>query len=262
MECSVFFREDGEDPIGSEPLIVRVTLLSKVQGFAFWVILLPLLFLKENRACKAGWIFLPFYAWMGLVAGAIAWTGPHGLGDVCGMLVPLQAVLAGLFLAGQRIQKWNGWLVLLAVIVFATLVHGVWMWIGPVENALYFASASSILFLLILVSFLLARLFCRRRYGGLRLSMGLLAAALLVSVLPMAVIAMVFRGAFWGGIGTMLAEMAIPSLLAGLIIYLLLMSFLAVPLSTEFFRSRLCGLLKLRRNVPTVVPLPEPTAQT
>ena len=63
---------------------------------------------------------------------------------------------------------------------------------------------------------------------------------------------MQFSEAGIAGLGMMLVGMAISIVLVGLLIYLVLLSFLAVPLSTEFYRARLCGLLKLKRDVPPV----------
>ena len=48
------------------------------------------------------------------------------------------------------------------------------------------------------------------------------------------------------------------AVIVGLIVYVLLLSFLAVPLSTEFYRARLCGLLKLKREAPFVLEPPAP----
>lgn len=263
MECSVFFADDGADPIASEPLIVRVTLLSKVKGFAFWVILLPLLLLRENRARKALWILLPYYVWMGLATGASALTGRYGMGTAFGTVIPLLALLGGLLLLGQRIQKWNGWIVLLAAILFAALVHGIWIWTGMAENLSFSAIASGILCLVVLVSFLLARLCCRRRYGGAELALFLLLFVMLVTMLFLSIVAillfMQFSEAGIAGLGMMLVGMAISIVLVGLIIYLVLLSFLTVPLSSEFYRSRLCGLLKLKRDAPPAIEPPVPS---
>lgn len=268
MECSVFFSDDGEDPIGSEPLIVRITLLSKVKDFALWVILLPLLLLRENRARKALWILLPYYFWMALVAGAGMLAGAFGLGAAAGTLSPLLVFLGGFLLIGQRIQRWNGWLVLLAAILFSALVHGIWIWSDPVDPVYYFGIASAVLSLLVLVSFVLTRLCCRRRYGAVKVPLFLLLWTLVACVGVLLAIAVGMSMSFdemgMGGtkILLMLAGMAVWFTAIGFAIYLVVLSFLVVPLSTEFYRSRLCGLLKLKRDVPTVVPLPtSPAAQ-
>lgn len=266
MECSVFFGDDGAESIGSEPLVVRITLLSKVKSFALWVILLPLLLLRENRARKALWILLPYYFWMALVAGASTLGGPFGLGTAFGTVIPLLVFLGGFLLLGQRIQKGNGWLVLLAAVLFVAVVHGIWIWSGPVEPVQYFAVASAVLSLLVLVSFVLARLCCRRRYGGVKLSLFLLLFLVVACVGVLSAIAvgmsMPFDESSMGGrsILLMLAGMAVWFTVIGFAIYLIALSFLVVPLATEFYRSRLCGLLKLKRDVPTVVPLPPPSA--
>jgi len=249
LECSVFYGDGGADPIASEPLIVRVTLLSKLKGFAFWAILLPLLLLRENRARKAPWIFLPYGVWLGVAAGAGVWENVFG--GLFHVLVPMSAILAGLFLLGQRSPARNGWLVLLAAILFAALVHGIWIWLAPVEYAFYFAIASAVLFLLVLVALLLTRLCCGRRYGSARISLFLLLAVQLVAMAILSCAAyLMFPGAEMGNRTQMLLGMVVPAALTGLFIYLFLMSFLAIPFSAEFYRARLCGLLKLRRNVP------------
>ncbi len=258
MECSVFYEDEKASPIASEPLIVRVTLFSKLRGLLFWVVLLPFLLLRENRSLKALWIFLPYYAWLGIGVGLGGlWRMPSEL------LIPLPAILCGVFLAGQRILRWNGWLVLLATVLFAALVHLVWFLGGQVEYAIYSAVGSGILCLVALISLLLARVCCRGRYGALKLALFLLPIAMIITqLIVMGTAFLMFRkhaGAGFGGMTMMLMRMAIPAGVAGLIIYLQLLSFLAVPFSTEFYRQRLCGLLKLKRAAPPVLePPPEP----
>ena len=264
MECSVFFGEGEDGPIASEPLFVRVTLLSKLKDFALWVILLPLLLLPENRSRKALWILVPYYFWMGLGALAMALAGPYGMGTLTGVAVPLLVFLGAIFLLGERLRKRNGWLVFLAAILFHALILGIWTWTGAAESAAYVAVASSVLLLLVLVSLALARLFCRRRYGGVKLSLFLLLVVLLVFLVVLACIAIplfLFHGSsagVFGGWLKMLLGLFASILAIGFAVYLVLLSFLVVPLSTEFYRSRLCGLLKLGRSVPTVIPLPRP----
>lgn len=248
--------------MASEPLFVRVTLLSKLKDFAFWAILLPLLLLPENRSRKALWILVPYYAWMGFVAAVGAWSGPFALGQAFGTVMPLLAFLGGILLLAERFRNRNGWMVLLASILFSALIHGAWIWSGPVEPIPYFAVASAVLFLLVLVSIVLARLFCRRRYGGVKLSLFLLLAVLLVFLvvltcvtIPMFLIHGSSAGVFGGWLKMLVGQLA-AFLAIGFAVYLVLLSFLVVPLSTEFYRSRLCGLLKLGRSIPTVIPLP------
>ena len=249
LECSIFYNEEGGDPFASEPLIVRVTLLSKLKGVAFWMILLPFLLLKENRTAKALWVFLPYFVWLGIAAGLGAWL----VGGVAGMIIPLPAILSILLLAGERMRRWSGGKVLLGVLLCAVLAHVVWACAGEAENLPYSAIGSAVLFLLVLVSFLLARLCCRREYGGAKLALCLLPAILVLALLAATAAAGVM---FWvfqdAGFVGLLVEVLIPAVLTGLAVYLLVLSFLAVSFSTEFYRSRLCGLLKLRRNVPPV----------
>ena len=260
MECSVFFDGEGGDLIASEPLRIRVTLFSKLRGHLFWGILLPFLLLKENRTRQVLWIFLPFAAWVGIAAGAGAlWGAP---GEV---MTLLPVFLCGLFLAGHRSQGRSGWAVLGAAAGFAAVIHGGWIWTGQAEGAMYAALGSGILFLVAAGSFLLARLCCRRRYAALPLAMFLLLFVLLGSVLLAMVAAFLmflrFAETGMGSLAMMLAGMAVPAVLIGAVLYLLLLSFLAVPFSSEFYRSRLCGLLKLKREAPPAVPPPWPAAR-
>ena len=249
MECSVFTNENGEDLIDSEPLIVRITVLTKLKSFVVWLIPLPFLFLKENRSRKALWIFLPYYAWLGIALGLNA-----GLGGVGELLAPLLATLCLLFLIGQRCQRWNGGLVLLAAVLLAALVLLGGYFIGQFESGPYAAAGSAVLFLLALLSTLLARLCCRRRYGALRFSLFLSAFVLLVTLLAAVGIAALkflqFGGESFADVAWMLAGMVVSSLPIGLAVDLLLLSFLAVPFSTGFYGSRLRGLLKVAPAVP------------
>ncbi len=259
MECSVFFNEDGDDLIESEPLIIRITVLTKLRSLVVWLILLPFLLLKENRSWKALWIFLPYYVWLGMATGLSVVL--FGMGD---LLIPLLATLGILFLVGQRCQRWNGGLVLLAAILLAvTTLLGAYS-IGQFAAGLSSAVGSAVLFLLVFLSTLLARLCCRRRYSGLRFALFLLAFVLLLILLTAVGLASLmylqFSEAGIAGMGVMLAGVVISSLLAGLVLYLLLLSFLAVPFSTEFYGLRLRGLLKVAPAMPPVAPPPPPTA--
>ena len=251
MECSVFFREEGEEPIASETLVVRVSLWSKFKGQLFWVLLLPLLLLKENRTWKAAGILLPYYAWRGLVAGAMsAWL--HGLGVVFGAAIPLLAILGGILLLGGRLQKRGGGKVLLAALAWAALVQGIWIWEKPVEYAVPFAVVSSVVFLLVVVALALTRLCLRRRYGGWKLALCPLPILLALAELAMVAASGTVKALFgvpadWG---TIFMEGTPPALGAGLVVHLVLLSFLAAPLASEFHRARLCGILKLKRDVP------------
>ena len=259
MECSVFYGDEGDDLLGSEPLIVRITPLSKLKGFLCWVVLLPFLFLKENRTRKALWIFLPYYAWMGVAAGM------GGLGSMGGTVVSLAATLGGLLLAGQRLGKRPGGIVALAAIFGHALAGAMVVWSGQAESLAVSAMGVGVLALFIPVLFSLARLFCRRRYGGPKLALGLLAALLLcvipLTALVVGLIFMQFGEAMPGNWAMMLMGTTIPAFLCSLAIYAVLMSFLAVPFSSEFYRARLCGLLKLKRDVsPAIAPPPVPLA--
>ena len=254
MECSVFYGDEGDDVLGSEPLIVRITPLSKLKGFVFWVILLPFLFLKENRARKALWIFLPYYAWIGLAAGV------GGFGSMGGAVVSLAATLGGLLLAGRRFQTRPGGIVVMAAIFGHVLASAMVVWSGQAESLVVSAVGSGVLALFVPVLFSLARLFCRRRYGGKKLALGLL-FALMLCVIPLTVLVVglvfaQFGGAMPGDAAMMLLGMTIPVALFSLAIYAVLLSFLAVPFSTEFYRARLCGLLKLKRDVPPAIEPP------
>jgi hypothetical protein len=249
LECSVFFNEDGDDLIGSEPLVIRITLLTKLRSLVVWLILLPFLLLKENRTWKALWIFLPYYAWLLMATGLSAVSS--GMGD---LLIPLLATLGILFLVGQRCQRWSGGLVLLAVLVLAVATHLGAYALGQFTNGLFSAVGSAVLFLLVVVATLLARLCCRRRYSGLRFALFLLAFVLLLTLLAVVCVVSLmylqFNEAGIAGLAMMLAGMAISSLLAGGVLYLLLLSFLAVPFSTEFYGLRLRGLLKVAPAMP------------
>jgi hypothetical protein len=258
LECSVFFNEDGDDLIGSEPLVIRITLLTKLRSLVVWLILLPFLLLRENRSWKALWIFLPYYGWLGMAAGLSVVL--HGMGD---LLIPLLATLGILFLVGQRCQRWSGGRVLLAAILIAVATLLGAYAIGQFTNGLFSAVGSAVLFLLVLVATLLARLCCRRRYGALRFALFLLAFVLLLTLLAAAGFASLmylqFSEAGIAGLAMMLAGVVISSLLAGFVLYLLLLSFLAVAFSTEFYGLRLRGLLKVAPAVPPVAPPPPPT---
>ena len=41
----MFYKDEGEDLIASEPLLVRVSLFSKLGSSLFWLVLLPFLLL-------------------------------------------------------------------------------------------------------------------------------------------------------------------------------------------------------------------------
>ena len=255
MECSVFFSEDGDDLIGSEPLIIHITVLTKLRNFVVWLILLPFLFLKENRSRKALWIFLPYYAWLLIATGLSA--GFSGIGDV---LVPLPATLSILFLIGQRCQRWSGGLVLLAAILLGALTLLGGYFIGQSANGLYATVGAGVLFLLVLVSTLLARLCCRRRYSALRFALFVLAFVLLLTLLSAVGIAstmyLQFNDEGLAGLAMILAGVVMSSLMTGTAIYMLVLSFLAVPFSTEFYGVRLRGLLKVSPPVPPAPPPP------
>lgn len=229
-----------------------------MKGLVFWVVLLPFLILKENRTRKALWIFLPYYAWMGVAAGV------GGFSSMGGAVVSLAATLGGLLLAGRRLGKRHGGIVALAAVFGHALAGALVVWSGQAESLAVSAMGSGVLALLVPVLFALARLFYRRRYGGPKLALGLL-AALLLCVVPLAalVVGLVFAqfGDAMGSWPMMLMGTAIPAALFSLAIYAVLMSFLAVPFSTEFYRARLCGLLKLKRDVPPAIePPPVPFA--
>ena len=256
MECSVCFSEDGDDLIGSEPLIIHITVLTKLRNFVVWLILLPFLFLKENRSLKALWILLPYYVWLLIATGLSSVFS--GLGDA---LVPLPATLGILFLAGQRCQRWSGGLVLVATILLAglTLLGG--YFIGQFANGLYATVGAAVLILLVLVATLLARLCCRRQYSGLRFALFLLAFVLLLTLLSAVSMAsfmyLQFSDEGIAGLVLMLAGVVMSSLMAATSIYMLVLSFLAVPFATEFYGIRLRGLLKVT-SAPAIPPPPPP----
>ena len=255
MECSVFFSEDGGDLIGSEPLIIHITVLTKLRNFVVWLILLPFLFLKENRTRKALWIFLPYYAWLLIATGLSA--AFSGTGDV---LVPLPTTLCILFLIGQRCQRWSGGLVLGSFILIAVLAHLGVYFIGQFVHGVAAAVGSGVLFLLVLVAALLARLCCRRRYSALRFALFLLAFVILLTLVSAVGIASLmylqFSDEGLAGLAMMLAGVVMTSLMTGAAIYMLVLSFLAVPFSTEFYGVRLRGLLKVSSAIPQPPPPP------
>lgn len=229
-----------------------------MKGLVFWVVLLPFLFLKENRTRKALWVFLPYYAWMGVAAAV-------GVGSMGGAVVSLAANLGGLLLAGRRLGKRHGGIVALAAVFGHALASAMVVWSGQAESLAVSAMGSGVLALLVPVLFALARLFCRRRYGGPKLALGLLAALLLcvvpLTALVVGLVFVQFGEALSSNAAMMLLGMTIPVALFSLAIYAVLMSFLAVPFATEFYRARLCGLLKLKRDVPPAVePPPVPFA--
>ena len=247
--------------IAAEPLKVRVTWWTKLGGHLFWVILLPLFGLKENRRWKALWVLLPYVAWLGIAAGIGATGWP---GDV---LMPLPTVLGGLMLLGGRFEKGHGGLVLLAAIGIAVLVHGVWVVSGAAQTAGFSIIGSSVLFGVALVAMLLARWGCRGRYRPVRLSLLLLLATLLVMLLAAigvpACFAMAGGEKVWEAMRSVVTEMLVPVAVAGLVIFGLLLSFLGVAFSTEFYRRRLSSLLKLKRDVrPGTEPPPMPVAHS
>jgi hypothetical protein len=254
LECSVFFSEDGDDLIGSEPLIIHITVLTKLRNFVAWLILLPLLFLKENRSWKALWILLPYYAWLGIATGLSAVFS--GMGDV---LVPLPATLCILFLVGQRCQRWSGGLVLISFILIAVLTHLGGHFIGQFAHGFAAAVGSAVLFLLVLVATLLARLCCRRQYSALRFALFLLAFVMLLTLLAAVGIAstvyLQFSDEGIAGLALMLMGVVMSSLVTGTAVYMLLLSFLAVPFSTEFYGVRLRGLLKVSSGSPPPPPV-------
>lgn len=235
-------------------MIIHITVLTKLRSFVVWLILLPFLFLKENRAWKALWIFLPYYVWLGIATGLSA--GFSGMGDV---LVPLPATLCILFLIAQRCQRWSGGLVLLASILLAALTLLGGYFIGQFANGLYAMVPAAVLFLLVLVSTLLARRCCRRRYRALRFALFLLAFVLLLTLLAAVGVASLaylqFSEEGLAGLALMLAGVVMSSLMIGMAIYMLLLSFLAVPFSTEFYGIRLRGLLKVSSAIPPPPPV-------
>ena len=256
MECTVFFEGEDGDLITSEPLEIHITLFTKLKGVLFWLILFPCLLLKENRSLKILWAFLPCAVWLGISFGFELLTGLPGE-----ILVPVPMILCGLLLCGARFQSWSGRQSLLVAVLVAALFHGIWMWAGNVENLAFSAIGSGILFLVVLVSLVLARLACRGKYSAVKSSLILLPVVLVVTVGLVLVIGLLFallEGELSNAIkAEFLLAMLAPIAVAGTIVYGMMISFLLVPFLSEFHRERLCGLLKLRRN-PCLASEPPP----
>ena len=246
LECTVFYEGKDGDVLASEPLLVRATLFSKLKGYLFWGILLPLLLLKENRNMRALWAFLPYAAWIGVAAGIDAWVGLPG-----GMLVPVPMIFCGLLLAGARFRNWNGWVSVLGAALMGAAIHGAWILAGKAEAMPFSAIGSGCVFLAAAVALAAARLACRGRYGAGRLSLALLPAALLATAAVVAGIVFTMAAVEGEQVQTgMILELLVPAAIAGLIVYGMLMSFMAIAFLSAFHRERLCWLLKLERNVP------------
>ncbi len=252
MECEAFFEGEGGDLVASTPVTIRITPLSKIKAYGFWVLPLLLLAWKPNRSRKALWILVPYYLWLLLQSGiaSLMWFG-----EIAGLAPPVLATLCGLFLLAPLVRRWNGWLVLLGAIAFTLGVHLAWGWMNRVEHWLYLGIVSSVLCVVMLVSAALARRCCRGVLRRVRLALCLLPAVVLVTLVGLMATALGFLVSF-GEMGitmaSALASVLIPGLIVGLILYMVLLSFLIVPFATVFYRERLGLLLKLK--------LPEPPA--
>lgn len=259
MECTVFFEGEDGDLITSEPLEVRITLFTKLKGVLFWLILFPCLLLKENRSLKILWALLPCAAWLGISFGVELLTGLPGE-----ILVPVPMILCGLLLCGARFQAWSGRQSLLVTVLVSALFHGIWMWAGNAESLPFSAIVSGILFLVVLVSLVLARLACRGKYSAVKFSIILLPVVMALTVGLVLVIGLLFvlaQGELQSVLeGGFLLAMIMALAVEGLIVYGMIISFLMVPFLSGFHRDRLCGLLKLRRNsCPVSEPPPLPS---
>ena len=241
--------EAGALPV-SEPLTVRVTMFSQFRRLLLWGLPLSLLVLRENRTRKALWALLPCYAWLGIGAGFDLLDG--GIGEVA---APMAIFLGGLLLLGKRIGSRSGGGVVLLAAVWAGLIHGVQFAAGAADNWPFTAMASGLLCLQALLGFGLARLCCRRRYGALRLALFLLPLMVSTTLLVLLGVALVMILPDAGPhAGMILIGVTGSSLVAGGLIYVLHLSFLAVPFASEFHRERLCALLKLKREPPPLPP--------
>jgi len=248
LECFSFYGTEEESLIPAKPCVLDISLISKLTGFLFFVILWPLWLLKENRKRGALWIFLPYYAWFVLAIALESLVGE----EAGGSLMPLLAILAGVLLMGCWSQAWNGRTVLLAVVAYGTLIQLVWTFLGTFEQRLTVSLANAVLLLLVVFSLFLARLGCRGQYNRLKLTLFLLVAMLLSSMPIVVCLAYMaytkMGGAELFGLGTMLLGSLVGGLVAGGALFLLVLSFLAVPFFNEFYRQRLCWILKLERG--------------
>ncbi len=227
-----------------------------------WLAILALMLLKSNRCGSAWWIWVPLglvggLAWLPeavleylpsadrriflesisalgfgaaavwLLAGWVAWK--HRMLALVGILVPLGAFAALAFLIRQGFEEMEGEAVPLGVFVAVST-------------------------LVISVALTLAGLVCRGRYGGLQLSLWLVAA---LAVLWLLVFGPFFLIATIAG----LSDFPFSLLLAAVGVasgstFGVVLPFLVLSFANGFYRERLKGLLHLGAAAPPPVIAP------
>jgi hypothetical protein len=232
---------------------------SLMPQFLPWLAILALLLLKPNRCASAWWVLIP----LGMVAAVacapqsvrellpssqfemfLEWIGALGFG------------LAAVWLVSSYLGWKHRMLAFLGILVaqgvFSSLAYVVrqgWEGLGSETFALGVVLLLSALVISAALS--LAGLMCRGRYGGLRLSMWLLAAlvvAWLVVIVPFSIIAMIASG---GNFPALQFLISVP--VAAGIIFGVLLPFLVLAFANGFYRERLQALLHLGGTLPPPV---------
>ena len=258
LHCSVDFKNEHKNAgeVLHEPLIIRITPARKLRTHVFWVLPLPLLLLRENRNLKALWALLPLFAWLGLACclrevRMESYFSRIWLGKILTAIPPLPVFLCGLLLAGKRIGKSNGWIVLAAAVILGAFILAVWVFIYKVEQPEYFVLSGAAIICLILLSVILANLCCRGAYRPVRLTVTAILSTLLLSIPALGGMEFIYFHRFPFTTIIEIVQRHIPLFIStGAAAAMILLSFLLTAFCNEPSRHRLCSLLKLQPRPP------------
>ena len=218
-----------------------------------WLAILALLMLKPNRCAMAWWILVPLacVAWASNPPESLRELLPSSQFDIFLELIGalgfgLAAVwlLSGYLDWKHRMLAFLGILVALGAFGLLTCVVRQGLGIETLQAGIFVAASA----LVISVALTLAGLVCRGRYGGLRLSLWLFGALVLVWLLvigPFAVIAAIASG----GNVPLGQFLGVVPMMAGFSFGVVL-PFLVLSFANGFYRERLKGLLHLGAAAP------------
>ena len=231
-----------------------------------WILLLVLLALRPNRCGRAWWILLPLGIWAGLGLGLHATATPDFLpGEFLESFLPLLSAaafgFAAVFLLGFLLAGKPWPLVFLGMCAAQTLFSLAALAAGADADSWPAQLGMSVVLTVCgvgtMLALALAGLFCRRRYGALKLSgwvlVWLLAGWLLLAI-PFCLIAALSESFVpWAAFLLGFAAMAA-------VCFLAVLPFLILCFANSFYRDRFQAMLGIPAKAPTPPSIPGITA--
>jgi hypothetical protein len=224
-------------------------------GFGLWIVLvLALVFVRENRNWRVLWVFLP----LGIVS--MMWLGFIECMDVGsretemfgGLCQSGAFCITILWLLGHKVGRGNRIVTFILALVAMSIVGfvGIASYCGLELSGdmAVFVIVLALAMVTLVMGLVLAGWSCRRRFGGLRFCLWLLVWTLIACIMNILIVSAVM----WVvapppvSVSEVLAQIGIFVLVLGLCVYSANLPYVLLGLASRFFRKRLYALAGVR----------------